>query len=85
MHMGVILQPSDFSACRLIRLSITAAVRDNPTWVGENNIRFTFLLPVKRSGSYYVLAAVKDMASEKMASAYQFVEIPDLKKKQLVL
>ncbi len=58
---------------------------ENLAWVRENGIRFTVLLPVKRPGSYYVRAAVKDIASGKVGSAYQFVEIPDLKKKQLAL
>lgn len=58
---------------------------ENLEWVRESGIRFTILLPVKKPGSYYVRAAVKDMASEKVGSAYQFVEIPDLKKKQLAI
>jgi VWFA-related protein len=58
---------------------------ENLAWVRENGIRFTVLLPVKKPGSYYLRVAVKDVASEKVGSAYQFVEIPDLKKGRLAL
>jgi hypothetical protein len=36
-------------------------------------------------GAYYVRVAVKDRASGKIGTAYQFLEIPDLKKKRLAL
>ncbi len=58
---------------------------ENLAWVRENGIQFTVLLPVKKPGSYYVRVAVRDLASEKVGSAYQFVEIPDLKKGRLAL
>jgi VWFA-related protein len=58
---------------------------ENLAWVRENGIRFTAVLPVKSPGSYYVRVAVKDLASEKVGSARQFVEIPDLKKGRLAL
>jgi len=61
-------------------------VRDeNLSWVKEHGIRFSLLLPVKKPGSYYVRVAVKDQASGKVGSAYQFVDIPDLKKGRLAL
>ncbi len=58
---------------------------ENLLWVRENGIRFSVLLPVKKPGSYYVRVAVKDLVSEKVGSAYQFVEVPDLKKGRLAL
>jgi VWFA-related protein len=61
-------------------------VRDeNLSWVKEHGIRFSLFLPVKKPGSYYVRVAVKDQASGKVGSAYQFVDIPDLKKGRLAL
>jgi VWFA-related protein len=35
-------------------------------------------LPLKRAGAYQVRAAVRDAASERIGSAYQFVELPDV-------
>ncbi len=58
---------------------------ENVAWVRENGIRFTAFLPVKKPGSYYLRVAVKDLASEKVGSAHQFLEIPDLKKGRLAL
>ncbi len=58
---------------------------ENLAWIRENGIRFTVLLPVKKPGSYYVRVAVKNQESGNVGSAYQFIEIPDLKKKRLAL
>jgi hypothetical protein len=61
-------------------------VRDeNLSWVKEHGIRFSLFLPVKKPGPYYVRVAVKDQVSGKVGSAYQFVDIPDLKKGRLTL
>jgi len=61
-------------------------VRDeNLSWVKEHGIRFSLFLPVKKPGPYYVRVAVKDQVSGKVGSAYQFVNIPDLKKGRLAL
>jgi hypothetical protein len=43
------------------------------------------VLPVKKPGPYYVRIAVQDKESQKTGAAYQFLEIPDLKKKGLAL
>jgi VWFA-related protein len=51
----------------------------------ENGINFTISIPVKKPGSYYVRVAVMDQASGAKGSAYQFIEIPDLKKSRLAL
>jgi VWFA-related protein len=58
---------------------------ENLAWVREHGIPFSLFLPVKKPGAYYVRVAVKDLVSEKVGSAYQFVEIPDLKKGRLAL
>ncbi len=57
----------------------------NLSAVNKQGIRFSLLLPVKKPGSYYVRVAVKDRNSGKVGSAYQYLEIPDLKKKRLAL
>ncbi len=58
---------------------------DNLSWVKKQGVRFSLLLPVKKPGAYYVRVAVKDQESGKVGSAYQYVEIPDLKKNRLAL
>jgi VWFA-related protein len=58
---------------------------ENLTWIQKHGIQFLMLLPVKKPGSYTVRIAVLDTESGKVGSAYQPVEIPDLKKKGLAL
>ena len=58
---------------------------ENIAWIQKHGIRFAMMLPVKKPGSYYVRTAVQDVESEKVGSAYQFVEIPDLGKKGIAL
>ena len=57
----------------------------NTDWYKKHGIRFSMLLPVKKPGPYYVRISIKDAGSGKLGSAYQFLEIPDLKKKGLEL
>lgn len=58
---------------------------ENLSWVKTHGIRFSLLLPVKKSGAYYVRTAVKDQVSGKIGSAYQFIDIPNIRKSSLVL
>ena len=58
---------------------------ENLAWVQKHGIRFSLLLPVKKPGSYYVRIAVHDTKADKVGSAYQFVEIPDLDRKGIAL
>ena len=51
----------------------------------ENGINFTISIPVKKPGGYYVRVAVKDQSTDAKGSAYQYIEIPDLKNKRLAL
>lgn len=59
--------------------------KENVAWVQEHGLRFSLSLPVKNPGAYYARVAVEDPASGKIGSAYQFIEIPDLKKHRLSL
>jgi hypothetical protein len=59
--------------------------KENIAWVRKHGLKFSVSFPVKTPGAYYVRAAVKDPDSGKMGSAYQFMEIPDLKKHRLSL
>lgn len=45
----------------------------------------TFSLPIKKPGAYSVRLAVRDVATERVGSANQFIEVPDLKKSNLTL
>jgi VWFA-related protein len=58
---------------------------ENIPWLREHGIKFSLSLPVKKPGSYYVRTALRDTASGKMGSAYQYIEIPDLRKNRLSL
>ena len=48
-------------------------------WLHEHGLRFSVAVPVSEPGRYYVRLAIKDVNSGKIGSAYQYVEIPDLK------
>jgi hypothetical protein len=58
---------------------------ENLPQIQENGVSFNLFLPVKNPGYYYVRTAIKDSISGKVGSAYQFIEIPNLKKKHLSL
>lgn len=42
-------------------------------------------VPIKRAGAYQFRIALRDTASDKVGSASQFIEVPNLKKKKLAL
>ena len=42
-------------------------------------------VPIKKPGAYQLRVAVRDAASEKVGSANQFIEVPDVGKKRLTL
>ena len=58
---------------------------ENVPWIRKHGLRFSLHLPVEKPGAYYVRAAVRDVVSGKSGNAYQFIEIPDLKKGRLSL
>jgi VWFA-related protein len=53
--------------------------------VRKAGVDFNIYVPVKNSGDYYVRTAIRDRASGKIGSAYQFLQIPDLKKHRMAL
>ena len=57
----------------------------NADWIRKHGIRFSTLLPIKKPGPYYIRISIQDKETGKVGSAYQFLEIPDLKKKGLAL
>jgi VWFA-related protein len=51
----------------------------------QNGFIYTFRVPVKRSGPYQLRIALRDVNSDRLGSATQFIEVPDLKKGRLTL
>ncbi len=48
-------------------------------------ILYTINVPVKKPGAYQLRVALRDDTSEKIGSASQFIEVPDLKKNRLAI
>ncbi|MDQ2854772.1 MAG: VWA domain-containing protein [Acidobacteriota bacterium] len=48
-------------------------------------LNYNLLVPIKKPGPYQLRAAVRDLASERIGSAYQFAEVPELKRGRLAL
>ena len=53
--------------------------------VRRNGLVLQMQVPVKKPGAYQLRMAVRDASTEKLGSASQFIEVPDLKKNRLVL
>lgn len=51
----------------------------------EKGIVYQFAFPVKKGGSYQYRVAIRDIATNKVGSASQFVEVPNIKKDRILL
>ena len=51
----------------------------------EHGLIYTLNVPVKKAGAYQMRIAVRDVASNRVGSANQFIEVPDLGKNRLAL
>lgn len=51
----------------------------------RNGLIFGINLPIKKAGAYQLRVAVRDAVTERVGSASQYIEVPDLKKKRLTL
>ena len=51
----------------------------------QQGLIYTLNVPLHSGGAYQLRVAVRDLGSKRVGSASQFVEVPDLKKKQLAL
>jgi VWFA-related protein len=51
----------------------------------ENGFIYTLVVPVKKPGAYQLRAALRDTATERVGSASQFIEVPDINKNRLTL
>ena len=48
-------------------------------------VNYNLLVPIKRPGAYQLRAAIRDRATDRVGSAYQFIEVPELRKGLLTL
>lgn len=46
---------------------------------------FTLTVPIKKPGAYQLRTSLRDVSSERVGSASQFIEVPDIKKNRLTL
>jgi VWFA-related protein len=53
--------------------------------VRRDGIIYRITVPIKKAGAYQLRVALRDNATEKIGSASQFIEVPDLKKDRLSL
>ncbi len=53
--------------------------------VQKNGLSFVLNVPVKKSGAYQLRVAVRDVATDRIGSAGQFVQVPDVAKNHLTL
>lgn len=51
----------------------------------KDGFTYNVTVPIKKPGGYQLRTAVRDVASERIGSASQFVEVPDIKKNRLTL
>jgi len=51
----------------------------------QRGFLYTVNVPVKKAGAYQLRVAVRDAESERVGSANQFIEVPDIGKKRLTL
>lgn len=53
--------------------------------IQEEGFVYSFLFPIKKPGAYQLRVALFDHGSERVGSANQFIEVPNLKKNRLTL
>lgn len=53
--------------------------------ITRTGLVYDFVFPIKKPGAYQLRIALRDHATEKVGSASQFIEVPDLKKNRLTL
>jgi VWFA-related protein len=55
------------------------------SYILKNGVVYAMKVPIKKPGAYQLRVAVRDAVTEKVGSASQFIEVPDLKKDRLAL
>lgn len=51
----------------------------------QNGFVYFMTVPVKKAGAYQLRAALRDAATERVGSASQFIEVPDISKNRLMI
>jgi VWFA-related protein len=51
----------------------------------NDGVVFNIIVPIKKAGAYQLRIALRDVPSQRVGSASQFIEVPDIKKKRLTL
>jgi VWFA-related protein len=51
----------------------------------KNGFTYTVTVPIRKAGAYQLRTALRDIASQRVGSAAQFIEVPELKKNRLTL
>ena len=67
---------------RAYRIQVAAAGRERAMREG---LIYTVTLPIKKPGAYQLRIAVRDHKSEKVGSANEFIDVPDVKKGRLAI
>ena len=53
--------------------------------VRKSGLDYPIILPIKKAGAYQLRTAIRDAASERMGSASQFIDVPNIGKNRLTL
>ncbi len=53
--------------------------------IKRHGFLYNVMLPVKKAGAYQLRVAVRDTTADRIGSANQFIEVPDIKKRRLTL
>ena len=59
--------------------------KQNLTKLMNNGFTYNMTFPIKKPGAYQLRTALRDHSSERVGSATQFIEVPDVKKNKLLL
>ena len=51
----------------------------------QGGLTYNLLVPIKKAGAYQLRTALRDIPSNRIGSATQFVEVPDIKKNRLTM
>jgi len=62
-------------------INLTAALYQK---VSRYGFTFNTIVPIKKSGAYQLRTALRDVASNRIGSATQFIEVPDIEKDRLM-
>jgi len=53
--------------------------------IRQNGLEYPIILPIKKAGAYQLRTAIRDTASERVGSASQFIDVPNIGKNRLTL